>query len=117
MASCTCNFFDFFMLQQQLDYVLKFPMGLNDYYASVRSKLLLAIPLPSMAKVFSLILQEESQRQLTNSSSTRTYALMAKQFNQSSQYTPSKIPKEKSRKSSLHCTHCGYNKHTIYKYF
>lgn len=59
---------------------MKFLVGLNDSYALVRSQLLLVVPLPSITKVFSLLLQEQSQRQLTNSVSTETRALLAKQF-------------------------------------
>ncbi|XP_041017880.1 uncharacterized protein LOC121260094 [Juglans microcarpa x Juglans regia] len=115
MASCTCNLFDFLLLRQQSDYVLKFLVGLNDSYASVRSQLLLVFPLPSMAKVFSLLLQEESQRQLTNSVCHETHALLVKQNTQ--QFVQSKFSKDKQNKSSLYCTHCGYNGHTVEKCF
>ncbi|XP_057962256.1 uncharacterized protein LOC131153819 [Malania oleifera] len=77
MATCTCELFNFLQIRQQSDYVLKFLVGLNDSFAAVRSQLLLMVPLPSMSKVFSLLLQEESQRQLTNSSTyNETHALM-----------------------------------------
>ncbi|XP_042952147.1 uncharacterized protein LOC122289236 [Carya illinoinensis] len=117
MASCTYDLFNFLLLRQQSYYVLKFLVGLNDSYASVGSQLLLAVLLPSMAKVFSLLLQEESQRQLTNFTSNDTHALLAKHYTQSNQNTQSKFIKDKLKKSSLHCTHCGYNGHTIDKCF
>ncbi|KAF5441887.1 hypothetical protein F2P56_037152, partial [Juglans regia] len=115
MATCTCNLFDFLLIRQQSDYVLKFLVGLNDSYASIRSQLLMVSPLPSMAKVFSLLLQEESQRQLNNSVSNETHALLAKQTTQT--FVPSKFSKDKQKRSSLYCTHCGYNGHTIEKCF
>ena len=117
MASCTCDLFNFLLLRQQSDYVLKFLVGLSDSYGLVRSQLLLAVPLPSMAKVFSLLLQEESQRQLTNFTSNDTHALLAKHYTQPNQNKQSKFIKDKLKKSSLHCTHCGYNGHTIDKCF
>ncbi|KAF5471727.1 hypothetical protein F2P56_008500 [Juglans regia] len=97
--------------EYQSEYVLKFLVGLNDSYASVRSQLLLIFPLPSMAKVFSLLLQEESQRQLTNSVCHETHALLVKQNTQP--FVQSKFSKDKQKKSSLYCTHCGYNGHTM----
>ncbi|RVW78001.1 Retrovirus-related Pol polyprotein from transposon TNT 1-94 [Vitis vinifera] len=116
MATCTCELFNFLQIRQQSDYVLKFLVGLNDSYASIRSQLLLMVPLPNMSKVFSLLLQEESQRQLTNSATcNETHALMAKQSNQQS-YQPQSF-KDKPKKSALHCTHCGYNGHTVDKCF
>ncbi|XP_042963803.1 uncharacterized protein LOC122297722 [Carya illinoinensis] len=75
----------------------------------------MASPLPCMAKVFSLLLQEESQRQLNNSVSNETHAFLAKQNSQPS--IPSKFLKDKQKRSSLYCTHCGYNGHTIEKCF
>ncbi|KAF5471039.1 hypothetical protein F2P56_011514 [Juglans regia] len=115
MSTCTCDLFNFLLLRQQSDYVLKFLVGLNDSYASVRSQLLLVVPLPSMAKVFSFLLQEESQRQLRNSACNETHALMAKQFNQPT--IQPKFLKDKLKKSSLHCTYCGYNGHRVDRCF
>lgn len=113
-SQCVLNFL---LLRQQSNYVLKFLVGLNDSYASIRSQLLLTIHLPSIVKVFSLLLQEESQRQLSNTTSTITHGLLAKQSFQSTQNIQSKYSKEKSKKPSLHCTHYGYNGHTIDKCF
>jgi hypothetical protein len=45
---------------------MKFLVGLHDSYSTVRSQLLLQTPLPYIGRVFSLLLQEESQRSLTN---------------------------------------------------
>lgn len=116
MATYTCELFNFLQIRQQSDYVLKFLVGLNDSYASIRSQLLLMVPLLCMFKVFSLLLQEESQRQLTNSAPyNKSHALTAKQLNL--QNYQSKSFKEKSQKSALHCTHYGYNGHTVDKCF
>ena len=41
---------------------LSFLMGLNDTYATVRDQILLMDPIPSLSKVFSLLLQDEKQR-------------------------------------------------------
>ena len=44
--------------------VMSLLMGLNDTYASVRGQFLLMDPIPSLSKVFSLLLQDEKQRKL-----------------------------------------------------
>ena len=43
---------------------MSFLMGLNDTYAAVRSQILLMEPVPSLRKVFSLLLQNEKQRKV-----------------------------------------------------
>lgn len=48
----------------QMDYMLAFLMGLNEFFSQVRSQILLIDPLPSINKVFSMIVQEERQRQI-----------------------------------------------------
>lgn len=46
--------------------VMQFFMGLNDSYAQVCAQILLIDPLPSIAKVFSLVVKEEKQRSITS---------------------------------------------------
>ena len=46
---------------QEQESVMQFLMGLNDSYSSIRGQILLQKPLPSLSKVFSLIVQEERQ--------------------------------------------------------
>ena len=40
-------------------------MGLNDSFAQIQAQLLLLDPIPPMNKVFSLVVQEERQRNVT----------------------------------------------------
>jgi hypothetical protein len=49
------------------DYIFQFLMGLNDTFSQVRGQILLINPLPSINKVFSLVLQEERQREISSS--------------------------------------------------
>ncbi|XP_073285756.1 uncharacterized protein [Primulina huaijiensis] len=51
-------------LHHQMDYALAFLMGLNEFFFQVRSQILLIDPLPPINKVFSMIIQEERQRQI-----------------------------------------------------
>ena len=43
----------------QSEQVMSFLMGLNEQFAPVRAQILLMVPLPSINKVFSLVIQEE----------------------------------------------------------
>nr|TKR98127.1 hypothetical protein D5086_0000206200 [Populus alba] len=101
---------------------MKFLVGLHDSYSSVKSQLLLQTPLPSMGKVFSLLLQEESQRSLTNAAGIPIdcQAMIAEHYhNQNSKsgsnYT-TRFAKYKG-KTEATCTHCGYPGHIIDKCF
>ena len=46
---------------------MKFLMGLNDSFLQVRTQVLLMDPLPSIRKVYSLLIQMEMQRFVSNS--------------------------------------------------
>jgi hypothetical protein len=45
-------------------YVFQFLMGLNEFFSHIKGQILLMDPLPSINKVFSLVVQEERQRQI-----------------------------------------------------
>lgn len=46
--------------------LFQFLMGLNETYGNVRSNLLMRLPLPSLNEAYSVLIQEESQRELSN---------------------------------------------------
>ena len=83
LDSYSCNIFKHLTDRQQSDFVMKFLVGPHDSYSAVKSQLLLQTPLPSMGRVFSLLLQEESQRSLTNAVgiSIDSQAMIAAQYN------------------------------------
>ena len=60
--------------------MMKFLMGLNDSFSQVRTQVLLMDPLPSIRKVYSLLIQKEMQRSVTNSFGVKvdSIALVAK---------------------------------------
>ncbi|KAK3005231.1 hypothetical protein RJ639_016992 [Escallonia herrerae] len=59
--NCTCGAMKTHTELLDSDALMDFLQGLNESYASVRSQILLMDPLPSMAKAYFLILQEERQ--------------------------------------------------------
>ena len=68
---------------QARELVMKFLMGLNESFSQVRTQILLMDPLPSINKVYSLMIQEEIQRCVTNCFNARveSAALIAKSQN------------------------------------
>ncbi|KAF5475506.1 hypothetical protein F2P56_007306 [Juglans regia] len=100
---CTCDALKNIGEVQQRNYVFKFLMGLNDNYDAVRGQIILLSPLPSLDKTFSLILQEERQRQARNIAvpTIEPSALLAYQ----------NLLKKKE-KTDLVCGHCGKMGHT-----
>ncbi|KAF8393202.1 hypothetical protein HHK36_021443 [Tetracentron sinense] len=64
VPNCTCGMLKTLSEYQQQEHVYQFLMGLNDSYSAIRSQILTMDPLPSISKTYSLILQEEKQREL-----------------------------------------------------
>ncbi|KAL5537688.1 hypothetical protein UlMin_046008 [Ulmus minor] len=105
---CSCGAMKQLIDLQQQGYVLQFLMGLNESFSQVRAQILMLDPLPSINKVFSLIVQEERQRSLSslNFSQPSVVAYGASSSNYNSY---------KGKKDKPYCTHCGILGHTIEK--
>ena len=58
---CMCNALTSVMERKKQDRVMQFLRGLYDQFNIVRSNVLMMDPLPSIAKVFSYVVQEERQ--------------------------------------------------------
>jgi hypothetical protein len=83
-------------------YIVRFLTGLNDSFAVVKSQILLMDPLPPMNKVFSMVLQHESQfvpSTIDNSKILPNAAKFRGSYN--------------SKSSSRVCTFCGRDNHTV----
>jgi len=115
ICGCTKTIMDFF----HQEYIYHFLMGLNDSFSNIRGQILLLEPLPPINKVFSLILQDERQREISGGISQSTH------FGDSSALLTSKSPsapsvhnqnvKQASRKTKPVCSHCGVIGHTVEK--
>ena len=97
---------------------MKFLVGLHDSYSAIRSQLLLQSPLPSMSRVFSLLLQEESQRSLTNAVgiSIDSQAMVVEQSSRIVSTSNTQFTKQKGKSDAI-CSHCGYSGHLVDKCF
>jgi hypothetical protein len=47
------------------EYIYQFLMGLNESLAAIRGQILLMEPLPTVNKVFSFVIQEEKQQEIS----------------------------------------------------
>jgi hypothetical protein len=99
---------------QHYEYVMKFLVGLNDSYASVRGQILLMEPLPSINKVFALVSQEERQKELSSTPmlhgvESGSTALAV------TNYKPYGGNKNFGKKERPVCSHCGITGHTVEK--
>jgi hypothetical protein len=68
IPTCTCGALKTIMSYHHQKLVYEFLMGLNESFSQVRGQILLIDPLPSINKVFSLVVQEERQRMVSSSS-------------------------------------------------
>lgn len=114
-CSCTC---DFHKLQEERDQrkkLLQFLMGLNESFAAARGQVLMMNPLPSVPQAYSLIKQEERQRQgymIHNS-----FVANAKVSTQSSA-SSNGLGASAIKKPGIKCTYChkdGHLKESCYK--
>ena len=114
IPACNCGALKTLLDYQHSEYVMKFLVGLNDSYASIRGQILLMEPLPTINKVFALVSQEERQRELTSGpmmhadNSGPTVLAVAN-------YKPYGGNKNFGRKERPVCSHCGITGHTVEK--
>ena len=62
LLACTCGAMKILSIAHEKSYVMRFLMGLNENFETVRSHILMLEPFPSMSKVYALVLQEESHK-------------------------------------------------------
>ncbi|XP_019251339.1 PREDICTED: uncharacterized protein LOC109230278 [Nicotiana attenuata] len=62
-CNCTCGANEAMHKAEQDRRLIQFMMGLNEVYTIVRGSILMMKPLPSMGQAFSLLIQEEKQRE------------------------------------------------------
>ncbi|KAL4575087.1 hypothetical protein LXL04_021928 [Taraxacum kok-saghyz] len=118
---CTCN------VAKDLEQTMSFLMGLNDSYAQLRGQVLLMDPIPSVNRIFSLVIQEERHRDVNMiqqndtvmafnvRSNNNTGSNQSQSYKHQSQGQPRQFTNNNSknyRKDSPFCTHCKRTGHT-----
>ncbi|KAB2629752.1 hypothetical protein D8674_040507 [Pyrus ussuriensis x Pyrus communis] len=104
---------------------MKFLMGLNESYASVRSNTLLQDPLPTVNKAYSLVLRHEKQLEVTAGKAPAqpdAAVFAVKNSSRASEGENGELKCNKCNKTNhiakncrahLKCTFCGWKGHTI----
>ena len=122
VSKCVCGGNAEIVASQHSDGVIKFLVGLNDSYASIRSQILMQVPIPSLVKIYSILLQEEGQRGLTSYDhgvhSQDSMAMMSKQQVSDSENMACFVKNTYLRgqnkdKTKPKCSNCGLNGHTV----
>ncbi|KAM5574962.1 hypothetical protein ABKV19_014084 [Rosa sericea] len=95
--------------------LMQFLMGLNESYSATRGQILLMQPLPSVKKAYSMISQEEKQRELTVARTNDSMAMLAinESRNQPGSSKQNMRNNYKGKRESLYCTNCKNEGHSI----
>ncbi|XP_065634489.1 uncharacterized protein LOC136069658 [Quercus suber] len=96
-------------------YVMRFLMGLNENYGTLRSQILMLEPFPSMSRVYSLVLQEESHKHIGHGVAASSQSDTMTMYTNSKGNCNSNWNKGNGKKKRPFCTHCNMQGHTIDK--
>ena len=97
--------------------VMKFLMGVNDSFSQVRTQVLLMDHIPSLSKVYSLLIQEETQKSIPNAFVVKvdSTVLAAKMSTDHVTHGSNLVNSGGKGKNRPICTHCGKTGHTVDK--
>ncbi|KAM6587961.1 hypothetical protein CsatA_010566 [Cannabis sativa] len=114
---CSCGAMKFFQEYQEEDRLLEFLVGLNDSYSMVRSQILMRDPLPNVSKAYASVVQEERQRNLTNSSSNNGGNSCNEGDKSISSDAAQFVGNVQPFRPKYSCTNCGMSGHTVDRCF
>jgi len=118
-AKCECGVNGKLYTYTEEQRLIQFLIRLNSSYTVIRENILMMSPFPSMSQAYSLLAQEERQRQLKTEQHFlgENTSFSAGTSNTTFPTGPSKQlfnpKKSDGRKSTLFCEHCKRNGHTI----
>ena len=116
LPECSCGAMKLLSTSHNKAYVMRFLMGLNENYETLRSQILTYDSFPSMSKVCSLVLQEESHKNLGHGGSSSSQGdVVAMYANSKNNSGNSSWNKGNGKKERPFCTHCNVLGHTIEK--
>ncbi|XP_070049732.1 uncharacterized protein [Nicotiana tomentosiformis] len=116
-CSCECNYGGKVKMAKSLqdERLIKFLMGLNDAYASVKNSILMMLPLPTVGHAYSLLMQDEKQREVYVNShfpGDSSSFMAANQNHTGQKFENSDF---KGKKNNLVCSYCKKPGHLVYK--
>ncbi|XP_050277371.1 uncharacterized protein LOC126718978 [Quercus robur] len=117
LPECSCGAMKTLSATHDKAYVMRFLMGLNENFETIRTQILMCEPFPSISKVYALVLQEESHKHIGHGGS------FAAKPDSVAMYVNSKgnnagnanWSKGNNKKERPLCTHCNMLGHTIDK--
>lgn len=115
---CTCGGLRALAETHQEDCIIQFLMGLNESYANIRSQVLMMEPLPSLSKVFSLVVQEERHRTIQLSQFSSESMVIPENSINATLVSGNSYDVKQERRDRFYCTHCkakGHSKERCYK--
>ena len=109
---CVCHANEKISNIHHKEVVMQLLMGLNDSFSHIQGQIFLMDPIPSVEKVYSLLIQDEKQRSIGQGSNNGPFVesitLAAKTMNLDSKTF-------KKGKENPTCSHCGLRGHTMEK--
>ncbi|KAK2971090.1 hypothetical protein RJ640_000453 [Escallonia rubra] len=100
----TCNQMKAHDEQREEDRLMQFLMGLHDTYNVVRTNILMMSPLPNVRQAYSLVIQEETQRQMTPES-IEIFSIAAAIQRRGNNFS--------NKSKDKNCEHCNREGHTV----
>ncbi|KAK2427099.1 hypothetical protein QL285_025700 [Trifolium repens] len=99
------------------DQIIQFLSGLNENFSVVRTQVLLMDPLPTINKVYSLVVQEESNFAVSNpvTSNSDDSSVLVNASDSKKHFNRGKTPMTngKGKGDTRHCTFCDMSGHTV----
>ncbi|XP_074287519.1 uncharacterized protein LOC141612606 [Silene latifolia] len=118
LAACTCTLLKRMQARDQQAKLIRFLMGLNSGYDTVRTQILSMDPLPSISKVLGLLQKVEKHKQLTEIVEHVTDITAYASYKSSDASTLIKKPGSQTGSASAkYCSRCEMNNHSLEECF
>ncbi|XP_075663313.1 uncharacterized protein LOC142632877 [Castanea sativa] len=115
LPECSCGAMKILNASHEKTYVMRFLMGLNENYETLRSQILMLEPFPSMSRVYSLVLQKEFHKHIGHGAAGSSQSDTMTMYTNSKGKSNFNWNKGNGRKERPFCTHCNMQGHTIDK--
>ncbi|XP_075098053.1 uncharacterized protein LOC142175370 [Nicotiana tabacum] len=104
IPGCDCAKSREFVVFMERLKLLQFLMGFNESYEQTRSHILMMVPVPTINKTYSMLMESERKRSIANDDTREVTALMTTRANNSAQ--------KGKRNYNLYCNYCKLKGHT-----
>lgn len=104
-VKCTCDLSKYIAQSKERDFIMRFLTGLNEGFASCKSQILMTDPMPTIDRVFSMVIQFERQNHLLPENDEEQVMINV---------VDGRRPSGRGRGySNKICTYCGMSDHTV----